>query len=83
MSDRIRRIAMITVCLMGFIGVFSLCATLFFRNYADPAVLTAIISITSGVVGSLTAILRPQQQQAEAPPPVNGRKLDLSSMGGS
>lgn len=43
--------------LMAFVGVFSLCLTLFFRNYADPAVLTAIISITSGSLGSLGTML--------------------------
>lgn len=42
---------------LAFIGVSSLCLTLFYKNYADPAVLTAIISISSGLVGSLGTVL--------------------------
>ena len=69
MSDqnRARIIWTITIALsaLGFTGLLALCLTLFFRNYADPAVLTAIIAITSGVVGSLStmAIQKPQQPQ--------------------
>jgi len=39
------------------VGMLSLCLTLFYKNYADPAVLTAIISITSGAIGSLGTML--------------------------
>jgi hypothetical protein len=42
---------------LALIGVSSLSATMFWKNYADPAVLTAIISITSGLVGSLGTVL--------------------------
>ena len=42
---------------IAMVGVSSLCATLFWKNYADPAVLTAIISITSGSLGSLGTML--------------------------
>lgn len=65
---RIVRIATVAVCLLSLIGVGSLCLTLFFRNYADPAVLTAIISITSGLVGSLSTLMvlpRPQNDQQQ------------------
>ena len=49
-----------TIC---FTGVMSLCLTMFFRNYADPAVLTAIISITSTTAGSLGTILSNPRSQ--------------------
>jgi hypothetical protein len=42
---------------IAMIGVSSLCATLFYKNYADPAVLTSIISITSAAIGSLGTML--------------------------
>ena len=53
---------------LAFIGLCSLCLTLFYKNYADPAVLTAIISTTSSVIGSLGTILvstRSQQPNAD------------------
>ena len=43
--------------LIAMTGVMALCLTMFFKNYADPAVLTAIISITSGAMGSLGTML--------------------------
>lgn len=43
--------------LLAFVGVCSLSATMFFRSYADPAVLTAMIAITSGLIGSLGTVL--------------------------
>jgi hypothetical protein len=49
---------------IAFIGVASLCATLFWKNYADPAVLTSIISITSGALGSLGTMLVSTRSQA-------------------
>jgi len=70
------------ISLLALTGVTSLCATLFWRNYADPAVLSALISITSGLVGSLGTILTNTRSQSpggsttstvttttEAPPP--------------
>lgn len=42
---------------IAFIGVSALCLTMFYKNYADPAVLTAIISITSTALGSLGTML--------------------------
>ena len=51
------------ISLLALIGVTSLCATLFYKNYADPAVLSALISITAGLVGSLGAILTNTRSQ--------------------
>ncbi len=50
-------LVIIAMAILAFIGVSSLCATLFWKNYADPAVLTAIIAITSTAIGSLGTIL--------------------------
>jgi len=43
--------------ILAAFGVLALCLTMFFKNYAEPAVLTAIITITSSLVGSFTTIL--------------------------
>ncbi len=45
------------VGVIAFTSVASLCLTLFYKNYADPAVLTAIISIGSSALGSLGTML--------------------------
>jgi len=50
-------IIVVTMSVLAIIGVCSLAGTLFYKSYADPAVLSAFISITSGVIGGLTAIL--------------------------
>jgi hypothetical protein len=42
---------------LALIGLGSLCASLFLHTYADPAILTAIITMTGGLVGSLGTIL--------------------------
>ena len=46
-----------TLALLSIIGVCSLAGTLFYKAYADPAVLTAFISITSGSIGALGSLL--------------------------
>ncbi len=67
--DRIRftiiRIAIVAVGALSLLCVTSLCLTLFYKNYADPVVLTAIITITGTLTGSLTTIMvlpRPKDQ---------------------
>lgn len=56
--------------IIAFLGVFSLCLTMFFKTYADPAVLTSIISITSGSIGSLgTMLVSTRSQPTEKIPP--------------
>jgi hypothetical protein len=42
---------------LAFIGLGSLCASMFLHTYADPAIMTAIITLTGGLVGSLGTIL--------------------------
>jgi hypothetical protein len=54
------RLIFVVVCaiaILAFIGVTSICASLFLHTYADPAILTALITITSGLIGSLTSLL--------------------------
>lgn len=43
----------ITMCVLALLLCSALCATLFFKNYADPTVLVAIIGNTSFVLGYL------------------------------
>lgn len=47
----------IAIAALAFMGVFTLCLSLFLHTYADPAILTALISLTSGLVGSLVTLL--------------------------
>lgn len=42
---------------MALMGVTSLCASLFIHVYADPSIMTAVLTITSGLVGTLGALL--------------------------
>ncbi len=51
------RIALVAICILAFISLSSLCLTLFYKNYADPAILTAIISIASTLVGALAGMI--------------------------
>jgi hypothetical protein len=55
----IQLIYLVTVAIatLATMGVGTLCASLFLHTYADPAILTALISLTSGLVGSLVTIL--------------------------
>jgi uncharacterized membrane protein YfbV (UPF0208 family) len=50
-------LVVIAIAILAFMGVGTLCASLFLHTYADPAILTALISLTSGLVGSLVTIL--------------------------
>lgn len=43
--------------LLAVVCVTCLCLTLFFRNYSDPVVVTALIGITSVLIGNLGSIL--------------------------
>ena len=56
-SPKVIVIVIVSISVLAFLGVSSICASLFLHTYADPAILTALISITSGLVGSLTTIL--------------------------
>lgn len=51
----------ISISVLAAIGLIALCCTLFFKNYADPTVLVAIISITTTAIGALITG-RPQTQ---------------------
>ena len=53
---------------VSIIGVSALCVSLFYKNYADPAILTALIAITSGATGNLASMLN-NTRQAQ---PTNG-----------
>jgi hypothetical protein len=77
---RILYIVICSISVLALIGVSALSASLFVKNYADPAILTALISITSGLVGSLGTILANTRQTSGAAtmtttvttPPISG-----------
>jgi hypothetical protein len=55
-------IVVITLAGLAFIGVSALSFSLFYKTYADPSILTALIAITSGLIGSLGSILTNTRQ---------------------
>ena len=57
------------VSAIALIGMAALCATLFFKNYADPSVLIAIIGITGTALGSLGV------RSSQAQPQLNGTSV--------
>jgi uncharacterized membrane protein YfbV (UPF0208 family) len=59
---RIIYIVIFSISILATIGVTALSASLFVKSYADPAILTALIAITSGLVGSLGTILTNTRQ---------------------
>lgn len=54
---RLIYLVVITIGVLAIMGLGSLCAALFWHVYADPAIMTAIITLTSGLTGSLVTIL--------------------------
>lgn len=55
---------------LSVICVSSLCLTLFYRNYVDPVVITALIAITGTLIGNLGSILGgPMRQMMQTKQP--------------
>jgi len=54
-----------TLCTVAVVCVLALCATLFFKNYADPTVLVAIIGATNFALGYLAGKKSPQPTNGE------------------
>ena len=59
---KILYIIVVSEAVLGFVGVSALSISLFVKSYADPAILTALIAITSGLVGNLAAMLNNTRQ---------------------
>ena len=57
-------IIVVALACVAIIGVLALCLSLFYKNYADPAILTALIAITSGATGNLASMLNNTRQAA-------------------
>lgn len=57
------------IAILTGIGVCSLCASLFLHTYADPQVLTSLITLTAGLAGSLTTLLTKMGATPPADPP--------------
>jgi hypothetical protein len=59
-------IVVCSIAILAAIGMCSICASLFLHVYADAAIVTAVLTLTSGLVGALTGLLintRTQQPQ--------------------
>jgi hypothetical protein len=50
-------IVITSLAVLDALCVGSLCMTLFYKNYADPAVLSALIALTGSLTGSLGSVL--------------------------
>ncbi len=92
---RVIYIVVIAIAALALIGVGSLSCSLFIKSYADPSILAALISITSGLVGSLVTLLSSPRAPSPGsttttttntpptkPPPTNGGGGPLAPNGG-
>lgn len=68
----------ITMCALALLLCGALCATLFFKNYADPTVLVAIIASTNFVLGYLAG---KRTQQTETTVTSDPSKIQQSTGG--
>lgn len=76
-------IVVISIAALAFISVSSLCLTLFYKNYADPAVLSALISTSGTLTGSLVTILVNTRRSGDIPvtvtnPPENPVQVEAA-----
>lgn len=60
-DDVITIIRGVTMCLLALVLVGALCATLFFKNYADPTTLVTIVGLAGTCVGYLAGKRSNQQ----------------------
>lgn len=60
-------VVVITLAILSLICVGSLAGILYFKTYADPAVLTSFTLLTGNVTGALMAILSNLRQQPKSP----------------
>lgn len=60
-------IVIIAQAILAFICVVALCLSLFYKNYAEPAILSAIILLTGTLVGNLGSILGGPRGMMHAP----------------
>lgn len=59
-------LVVLTLSAVALIGVTALAGTLYFKNYADPVVLSNFTNITIFCVGAVAGILSNTRQQSEA-----------------
>lgn len=67
---RVIYIIVLTEAALALIGVSALAFSLFYKTYADPSILTALIALTSGLVGSLGTILTNTRQNTAPAEPI-------------
>lgn len=64
--SKIAYIVVIGQVILAVVCVCALCFTLFYKNYSDPVVITALIAITGTLIGNLGSILGgPMRQMAQ------------------
>lgn len=58
-------LVIIAIATLAFIGVGALCASLFLHVYAEPSILTALITTTASLTGSLVTLLANTRTQPQ------------------
>lgn len=66
-DDVITIVRGVTMCLLAGVLVCALCATLFFKNYADPTTLVTIVGLAGTCVGYLAGKRSNQQDDTTKP----------------
>lgn len=56
-TSLIAYIVVITQALLAMICVLAICAAMFYKNYSDPATLSALFLLTGTLVGNIGSIL--------------------------
>lgn len=59
-------IVVVAISTLACMGLGSLCYSLFVKVWADPSILTAIITLTSALIGALTGMLMNTRQPPAA-----------------
>lgn len=71
--SKIAYIVVIGQVALSIVCVCALCFTLFYKNYSDPVVITALIAITGTLIGNLGSILGGPMRQMAQPKTTNLR----------
>jgi predicted Co/Zn/Cd cation transporter (cation efflux family) len=64
----------VTMCALAAICVIALCATLFFKVYADPTILVTIVAATNLLLGYLAGKRAPAAETETKPKPTEPKE---------
>ena len=69
-QDAYRIVLIVTAaeCILALVGIVALSASLLMRTHEDPAVLTALVTTTGTLIGSLGTILVAARMRAQGGP---------------